>query len=66
MGKRYVRHSDLCGCERCAIQWDSEYPQPVFDLADDPDILDCGCDAYRGCDCAEWDYDNYECDEVYP
>jgi hypothetical protein len=51
MGKVYVQHSDLCGCERCAAQWDREYPQPVFDLVDDPDTLDCGCPAWRGCDC---------------
>lgn len=55
MGKRYVQHSDLCGCERCAIQADRDYPQPVFDVVEDPDVLDCGCDAWRGCDCAYWD-----------
>ena len=54
MGKRYIQHSDLCGCERCAIQADRENPQPVFDAVDDPSVMDCGCDVNRGCDC--WDY----------
>jgi hypothetical protein len=55
MGKRYVQHSDLCGCERCARQWERENPQPVFDEVEDPNVLDCGCDALRGCDCGYWD-----------
>jgi len=55
MGKRYVQHSDMCGCERCAAQADREHPQPVYDAVDDPDTLDCGCDVMRGCSC--WDYD---------
>ena len=58
MGKRYVQHSDMCGCERCALQWERENPQPVFDAVEDPDVLDCGCDAWRGCDCAQWDFDD--------
>lgn len=33
----YERHSDMCGCERCAVQWDSEHPQPVFGEVDDYD-----------------------------
>lgn len=54
MGKRYVQHSDMCGCERCAAQWETENPQPVFDAIEDPDYLDCGCE--RGyCDCARWE-----------
>lgn len=52
MGIEYIRHSDMCGCERCAAQWDSENPMPVYDKVDNPDILDCGCDAYYGCECA--------------
>lgn len=61
MGKRYVQHSDLCGCERCAIQADREHPQPVFDAVDDPDILDCGCHASRGCECDFYDdYDDFD------
>lgn len=55
MGRRYVQHSDMCGCERCAIQGDRENPQPVFDSVEDPEIMDCGCDVWRGCDCAMWD-----------
>lgn len=52
MGKRWVRHPDRCGCERCAVAWESENPQPVFDEVEGPDIMDCGCDRYYGCDCA--------------
>lgn len=37
MGKRYVAHSDMCGCRRCALQWEKENPQPVYDEIDDPD-----------------------------
>lgn len=55
MGRRYVQHSDMCGCERCAIQGDREFPQPVFDEVEDPDILDCGCSAWSICNCAYWD-----------
>lgn len=36
MGKRYVAHSDTCGCVRCAKQWDSDYPQVVYDTIEDP------------------------------
>jgi hypothetical protein len=66
MGKRYVQHSDMCGCERCAVQWDRENPLPVFDAVDDPDVLDCGCDAWRGCDCYDYDpgYDGPDEDEI--
>lgn len=62
MGKRYIEHSDMCGCERCAVQWERENPGKVFDEVEDPDILDCGCDAWRGCDC--YDYD--PSDDDYP
>lgn len=55
MGKRYVQHSDMCGCERCAASWDSERPYPVYDAVEDPDIMDCGCDRFYGCDCARWE-----------
>jgi len=55
MGKVYVPHSDMCGCERCAIQADKEYPSQVYDVVEDPDVLDCGCDTWRGCNCAQWD-----------
>lgn len=65
MGKRYVQHSDMCGCERCAREWDHENPHPVFDVVDDPDILDCGCEpGYCRC----WDddgrYDEPDPDEI--
>lgn len=58
MGKRYVPHSDMCGCERCAREYEREHPQQVYDVVDDPDVLDCGCDAWSGCSC--WDYDPSE------
>ena len=54
MGVRYEPHSDLCGCERCAIQADQENPQQVFDRIEDPDYLNCGCHR-NSCDCARWD-----------
>lgn len=60
MGKRYIQHSDLCGCERCAIEAERDNPQPVFDEIEDPDILNCGCDAYDGCRC---EYDGYDDEE---
>lgn len=37
MGKRYIPHSDMCGCERCAWQADLETPSQVFDEIEDPD-----------------------------
>ncbi len=40
MGKRYNPHSDLCGCERCAVQAEKENPQQVFDEIDDPEYDD--------------------------
>lgn len=55
MGIRYEQHSDMCGCSRCAAQADRENPQPVYDKVNDPEIMDCGCPYYRGCDCAYWD-----------
>lgn len=55
MGKRYIPHSDMCGCTRCAIQGDSEIPQQVFDVVEDPNTLSCGCDKDRGCNCAQWE-----------
>lgn len=57
MGKRYISHSDMCGCSRCAIQAEREYPQIVYDEIEDENVLDCGCDAYRGCTC------EYDCPE---
>ena len=62
MGKTYVQHSDMCGCERCAAQWDRDHPRPVFDVVDDPDILDCGCPAWSGCDC--WEGPDYDDDDT--
>jgi hypothetical protein len=56
MGKRYEEHSDMCGCERCARQADRENPRPVYDVIEDEDVLDCGCSAFRGCDCDQWDF----------
>ena len=55
MGKRYVQHSDMCGCERCALQWDRENPGPVFDAIEDPNVCgDCGWDLE---DCRCWEDD---------
>lgn len=36
MGKKYIPHSDMCGCSRCAAQGDTENPQQVFDIVEDP------------------------------
>lgn len=55
MGTRYVQHSDMCGCERCAIQADREHPALVFDMIEDPEVLDCGCSVYSSCDCARYE-----------
>lgn len=51
MGRVYVKHSDMCGCERCAKAAEAESPYPVYDVVDDPDVLDCGCSAISGCTC---------------
>lgn len=60
MGKRYEQHSDMCGCERCARQADSDSPRPVWDVIEDPDYLDCGC-RVGYCDCDDYpDYDDGE------
>jgi hypothetical protein len=59
MGKRYIPHSDMCGCERCAAEWDTESPRQVFDVVEDPDVCDyCGGEDGR-CYCAD-DPDDYE------
>lgn len=29
--RRYVPHSDMCGCTRCAWAYESENPQRVYD-----------------------------------
>lgn len=58
MGKRYIEHSDICGCERCAAEGDREHPGRVFDCVEDPNVLDCGCEGWRGCDCNN--YDDYD------
>lgn len=57
MGKRYKQHSDLCGCERCAVQAERENPQPVYDEIEDPEVMDCGCSVWSGCRC--YDYPDY-------
>lgn len=57
MGKRYIEHSDMCGCERCAKAYEHENPGKVFDCVEDPEILDCGCSVWNGCYCAAYDYD---------
>lgn len=55
MGKKFVQHEDMCGCERCAAAWDSENPRPVFDMVEDPNTLDCGCSAWSGCNCYDYE-----------
>lgn len=55
MGIRYIEHSDMCGCNRCARAWEYETPYRVYDKIDDPNILECGCDKYLGCDCDYWE-----------
>lgn len=59
MGKRWEPHSDMCGCERCAVAWESEQPWQVFDCVEDPEILDCGCSVWSSCNC----YDDLGDDE---
>lgn len=51
MGIRMVPHSDMCGCERCAKAYKCDVPYQVYDLVEDPNILDCGCDRFDGCRC---------------
>jgi len=60
MGFRYEPHSDLCGCDRCAMQADKEHPAQVFDKIEDPEIMDCGCSVYKGCSCDQWYNDEME------
>ena len=55
IGKRYVAHSALCGCDRCAAQWGRENPSQVWSCVGDPDVLECGCDLWIGCDCYGYD-----------
>jgi hypothetical protein len=60
------KHSDMCGCERCAREWERENPGPVYDAVEDPGYCD-GCDEpVEHCRC--WDdpgddYDDFEDDE---
>ena len=60
MGKKYIPHSDMCGCERCAAQADNEVPRQVFDVIEDVDFLNCGCPISDGCGCTGWDDWDYE------
>lgn len=60
MGKRYIQHDTMCGCERCARAWECDTPSPVFEVEEDPEILECGCSVWNGCDCARWDGDDYD------
>lgn len=60
MGRAFQYHSELCGCERCAKEWDKEHPRRVYDIVDDPNVLDCGCSAIAGCNCWEFDHPDYE------
>lgn len=50
-----IAHSDMCGCERCARAYECDVPYTVYDHVEDPDILECGCSAWRGCDCQDYD-----------
>lgn len=40
MGIRYKQHDSMCGCSRCACEWERENPQPIFDEIQDPDYRD--------------------------
>lgn len=51
MGIEYIQHSDMCGCERCALQADRDNSSPVYDKVENPEIMDCGCSVWRSCDC---------------
>lgn len=42
MGKRWVQHSSMCGCERCARECERDNPQPVFDAVEDPEYREDG------------------------
>jgi hypothetical protein len=42
MGWRYVQHDSMCGCERCAREWERESPQPIFERVADPSYDDFG------------------------
>lgn len=55
MGIRYEQHSDMCGCERCALAYEAEIPRPVYDEVEDPEIMDCGCSVWSYCNCAQYD-----------
>jgi hypothetical protein len=60
MGKRYVQHDAMCGCERCAREWERENPGPVFDAVEDPSYCD-GCDEPREyCRCWDDPGDDYD------
>ena len=54
MGRQWIPHSDLCGCEQCAAQADSENPRQVFDVVPSDDHYLCGCSIADGCEC-DWD-----------
>lgn len=61
MGKRYEQHSDMCGCERCALQYETDSPRPVYDMVDDPNWCTYCQNPLDHCTCAEWpDYDGEE------
>lgn len=58
MGKRYVEHSDMCGCERCALEWEREDgPRKVFDVVEDPDYDEEGRH-YSDSDFGDWRSDD--------
>lgn len=62
MGIRYEAHSDLCGCDRCAKQYETAHPQQVFDRIEDPNWCTTCQNDLDHCRCAE--YSAYE-DEYY-
>ena len=43
MAKEYILHDELCGCERCAKQAESDNPRRVGDWVENPDLRECGC-----------------------
>lgn len=62
MGKRYEQHDSMCGCERCAREWELENPRPVFDAIEDPSYCDDCNEPREHCRC--WDDPGDDYDEL--
>lgn len=48
---RYIEHSDMCGCERCALKFEAGIKTLTFDVVDDDNYKDCGCPIDSHCSC---------------